>query len=129
MKRTELFVACAAAAALLSCAEAKADGGIILGNINKDKAVHVVGVAGVVMVGTAITDDERWGLGAGVAVSAARELYKIKHPGYHASWLSIASDGLGLYVGHLGNKHFQLGVDKDARDKTRVTLTYSIPLE
>jgi hypothetical protein len=90
----------ALAAGLLGAAPANADPGLILGNINKDKFAHVVGVAAVVAAGTAITGDERYGLAAGVAVSAVREVYKWQHPGYHASAFSIGSDALGLYVGH-----------------------------
>ncbi|RTL40571.1 MAG: hypothetical protein EKK53_15395 [Burkholderiales bacterium] len=63
------------------------------------KALHAAGSAAVTMVVSKATDSVEWGIAAGIAVGAVREVYKYRHQGMTCEISSMAFDAAGIAIG------------------------------
>jgi hypothetical protein len=86
---------------LLCTQLAHADGGgCIPGpSYSTNKMLHFAGTAAVSSVVTATTGNFWYGVGAGLAVGAGREIYKIEMPGMRCEYYSMAYDLVGSLTG------------------------------
>lgn len=83
------------------------NGNCIVGDhYSENKTLHSVGNFLVVSATTALTNDPLAGAMAGVAVSAAREAYKIGHPAMRCEYASIAYDLVGISLGYWVGKNW-----------------------
>lgn len=86
---------------LLCTQLAHADGGgCIPGpSYSTNKVEHFLGTAAVSSVVTATTGNFWYGVGAGLATGAVREIYKIRSPGMRCEYYSMAYDLVGSLTG------------------------------
>jgi hypothetical protein len=63
------------------------------------KLAHAGGSALVTMAVAKATDNVGYGIAAGIAVGAVREIYKLEKPGMTCEWSSMAFDAAGVAVG------------------------------
>lgn len=72
---------------------------------HEHKAGHLLGSAAVTAGVTWYTQDVRYGVAAGLAVGAVREIYKASHANMSCEWSSISYDLVGVALGaYLGEK-------------------------